>query len=53
VEEKTSLESTAAKAAIVKKVAGDKIGMVETMTKGGATFYKAAYRRLDRCLHMA
>jgi hypothetical protein len=53
VEAKTSLESTPARAAIVKKVAGDKVGMVETMTRGGATFYEAAYRRFDRCLHVA
>ena len=45
VEEETALASipAAAKAAIEKKAAGGKIGMVETMTRGGATFYEAAY----------
>jgi len=45
VEEETALDSipAAAKAAIEKKAAGGKIGMVETMTRGGATFYEAAY----------
>jgi uncharacterized membrane protein YkoI len=45
VEEETAIESipAAAKVAIEKKAAGGKIGMVETMTRGGATFYEAAY----------
>lgn len=45
VEEETTLASipAAAKAAIEKKAAGGKITMVEIMTKGGATFYEAAY----------
>ena len=45
VEEETAIESipAAAKAAIQKKVADGKMGMVETMTRGGATFYEAAY----------
>ena len=45
VEEETALDSipAAAKAAIEKKAAGGKIGMVETMTRGGATFYEAGY----------
>ncbi|MGA9628192.1 MAG: hypothetical protein WBL65_17430 [Bryobacteraceae bacterium] len=45
VEEETAIESipAAAKAAIEKKAAGGKIGMVETMIRGGATFYEAAY----------
>jgi tRNA(Ser,Leu) C12 N-acetylase TAN1 len=45
VEEETALESipAAAKATIQKKVADGKMRMVETMTRGGATFYEAAY----------
>ena len=45
VEEETALESVpaAARAAIQKKVADGKITIVETMTRGGATFYEAAY----------
>jgi uncharacterized membrane protein YkoI len=45
VEEETAIDSipAAAKAAIEKKAAGGKIGMVETMTRRGATFYEAAY----------
>ena len=45
VEEETTIDSipAAARVAIEKKVAGGKIGMVETMTRGGATFYEAAY----------
>ena len=45
VEEETALDSipSAAKAAIEKKAAGGKIGMVETMTRGGATFFEADY----------
>jgi uncharacterized membrane protein YkoI len=45
VEEETALDSVpaAAKAAIEKKVAGGKLGMVEIVTKDGNTFYEAAY----------
>ena len=46
VEEETALDTipAAAKAAIEKKVAGGKLGMVETVNKGdGITFYEAAY----------
>jgi predicted aspartyl protease len=45
VEEETSINSipAAAKAAIQKKVGDGKLGMVETMTKGSATMYEAAY----------
>jgi hypothetical protein len=45
VEEETSIDSipAPAKAAILKKVGGGKLGMVETMTKGSVTLYEAAY----------
>jgi hypothetical protein len=46
VEEEVDIASipAAAKAAIEKKVAGGKLGMVETVNKGdGATLYEAAY----------
>jgi len=45
VEEETALDSLppAAKAAIQKKVAGGKLGMVEIVTKDGNTLYEAAY----------
>ena len=45
VEEETSIDSipAPAKAAILKKVGDGKLGMVETMTKGSATMYEAAY----------
>jgi hypothetical protein len=45
VEVETTLDAipAAAKAAIEKKVAGGKLGMVEIMTKGKDTFYEAAY----------
>ena len=45
VEEETAIDSipAAAKAGILKKVGEGKLGMVEIMTKGGATFYEAAY----------
>ena len=45
VEEETALDSVpaAAKAAIEKKVAGGKLGMVEIVTRDGNTFYEAAY----------
>jgi uncharacterized membrane protein YkoI len=53
VEEETTLDSipVAAKAAIQKKVADGKLGMVEIMTKGGATFYEAAYTSKDGKKH--
>jgi len=45
VEEETTIESipAAAKAAILKKVADGKLGMVELLTRGGETMYEAAY----------
>jgi hypothetical protein len=45
VEEETSIDSipAPAKAAILKKVGDGKLGMAETMTKGSATLYEAAY----------
>jgi uncharacterized membrane protein YkoI len=53
VEEETTLDSipVAAKTAIQKKVADGKLGMVEIMTKGGATFYEAAYTSKDGKKH--
>jgi len=49
IEEETAIDSipAAAKAAIEKKTAGGKIGRVETMTRGNATFYEAAYTNKD------
>jgi len=45
VEEETTLESipAPAKAAIEKKLAGGKLRMVESVTKGSTTLYEAAY----------
>ena len=45
MEEETSIDSipVPAKTAIVKKAGAGKLGTVEVMTKGGATFYEAAY----------
>ncbi len=45
VEEETSIDTipAPAKAAILKKVGDGKLGMVETMTRGSATMYEAAY----------
>ncbi len=45
VEEETSIDSipAAAKAAIEKKIAGGKLGMVETVTKGSTTLYEASF----------
>jgi hypothetical protein len=45
VEEETSIDSipAAAKAAILKKVADGKLGMVESFLRGGETLYEAAY----------
>ncbi|MBZ5620569.1 MAG: hypothetical protein LAQ69_17865 [Acidobacteriia bacterium] len=53
VEEETTLDAipAAARAAIEKKVAGGKLGMVELMTKGNATFYEAAYTSKDGKKH--
>ena len=53
VEDETSIDSipAAAKAAIEKKAAGGKITMVETMTRGGATFYEAGYTSKDGKKH--
>jgi uncharacterized membrane protein YkoI len=53
VEDETALASipAAAKAGIEKKAAGGKVGMVETMTRGGATFYEAAYTGKDGKKH--
>jgi uncharacterized protein YpmB len=45
VEEEVDLAGipAAARAAIEKKVAGGKLGMVETVTKGAVTLYEASY----------
>ena len=45
VEEETTLEAipASAKAAILKKVADGKLGMVELFIRGGETMYEAAY----------
>lgn len=45
VEEETTLDAipAAARAGIEKRAAGGKLGMVEIMTRGGQTFYEAAY----------
>jgi uncharacterized membrane protein YkoI len=53
VEEESSLASipAAAKAAIEKKIAGGKLGMVEIMTRGGATLYEAGYTGKDGKKH--
>jgi uncharacterized membrane protein YkoI len=53
VEDETALDSipAAAKAAIEKKAGGGKIGMVETMTRGGATYYEAGYTGKDGKKH--
>lgn len=53
VEEETAIESipAAARAAIEKKAAGGKVGRVETMTRGGATFYEAGYTGKDGKRH--
>lgn len=53
VEEETAFDSipAAAKAAIEKKAAGGKIGLVETMTRGSATLYEAAYTSKDGKKH--
>ena len=53
VEEETTLDSipAAAKAAIEKKVAGGKLGIVEIMTKGKDTLYEAQYTGKDKKKH--
>jgi hypothetical protein len=53
VEEETAIDSipAAAKAAIEKKVGADKLGMVETVTKGTTTLYEAAYTGKDGKKH--
>jgi uncharacterized membrane protein YkoI len=53
VEQETSLDSIpgTAKAAIEKKAAGGKLGMIEIMTKGSATYYEAAYTSKDGKKH--
>ena len=53
VEEETSIDSipTAAKAAILKKVADGKPGMVELFMRGGETMYEAAYTTKDGKKH--
>ena len=53
VEEETAIDSipAAAKAAIQKKVGTGKLGMVETMTKGGTILYEAAYTGKDGKKH--
>jgi len=53
VEEETAIDSipAAAKAAIQKKVGTGKLGMVETMTKGGIILYEAAYTGKDGKKH--
>ena len=45
MEEETPIDDIppAAKAGILKKVGSGKLGMVETSTKGNATFYEVAY----------
>jgi hypothetical protein len=45
VEEETSLDAipAPAKAAIEKKMAGGKLGMVETVSKGAVTLYEASF----------
>jgi len=53
VEVETAIDSipAPAKAAIEKKAAGGKIGRVETMTRGSATFYEAGYTSQDGKRH--
>ena len=43
----------AAKAAILKKVAGGKLGMVELFKRGGETIYEAGYTGEDGKKHEA
>jgi uncharacterized membrane protein YkoI len=53
VEEETDITTipAAAKAAIEKKAAGGKIGMVEFFMRGGETLYEAAYTSKDGKKH--
>lgn len=53
VEEETDIATfpAAAKAAIEKKAAGGKIGMVELFMRGGETLYEAAYTSKDGKKH--
>src|SRR5579863_8360570 len=54
VEEETAIDTipAAAKTTIVKKAAGGKIAMVETVTRGGAVaFYEAQYTARDGKKH--
>ena len=53
VEEETTIDSipAPAKAAILKKVAGGKLGMVELFKRGGETMYEAGYTSKDGKKH--
>ena len=53
VEEETTIDSipAAAKAAILKSVAGGKLGMVELFKRGGETMYEASYTSKDGKKH--
>jgi uncharacterized membrane protein YkoI len=53
VEEETTIDSipAAARAAILKKVANGKLGMVELFKKGGEIMYEAAYTGKDGRKH--
>jgi uncharacterized membrane protein YkoI len=53
VEEETDIDSipAPAKAAILKSVAGGKLGMVELFKRGGETMYEAAYTAKDGKRH--
>ena len=53
VEEETTIDSipAPAKAAILKKVADGKLGMVELFKRGGETMYEAAYTGKDGKKH--
>jgi uncharacterized membrane protein YkoI len=53
VEEETTVDSipAPAKAAILKKVGGGKLGMVELFIKGSETVYEAAYTSKDGKKH--
>ncbi len=53
VEEEIGIDSipAGAKAAILKKAAGGRVGMVETVQRGGETLYEAAYTSKDGKKH--